>query len=151
MARRDSAPRRRAGRRFGYAVSVVVNLVLWYLVNVRPGWSAVPFLTDDLTQVLDLFNLSVLAGAAVAFASLFYDPPWFVAATDVGLALVSVVLSWRLLEVFPIDFSGLGYDLTTLARVLLVVGLVGSVLALIAGVVRFGREVYRAAGGAHTV
>ena len=45
-----------AGRRAGYAVAIAVNLVLLYLVNVAPGWQAVPFLTESTTEVLNSHN-----------------------------------------------------------------------------------------------
>ena len=41
-------------------VAMTVNLVLLFLVNVAPGWQAVPFLTET-TDVLLLVNLSMAA------------------------------------------------------------------------------------------
>ncbi|MBG0825186.1 hypothetical protein HS048_31330 [Planomonospora sp. ID91781] len=32
-----------AARRFGYSVAVIVDTVLLYMINVAPGWQAVPF------------------------------------------------------------------------------------------------------------
>lgn len=149
MAGRGERPSR-AARRVGYVVAAGVNIALWYLVNVRPGWQVVPFLTDDVTRVLGLFNLSLLAGAVANLAYVVFDALWFRAGVEVGLSLIGVLLAWQIFDVFPVDFTGLSYDLTTLARVLVIVGLVGSGIGLLATVVRFGREIYRAAGGAAT-
>lgn len=148
----DHEPKARAGRAtrvFGYLVAVGVNLLLLYLVNISPGWEVVPFLDDDgVPLVLGLFNLSLLANAAANLAYVVYDARWFKAALNVGLSMISVWLGIRVLEVFPVDFTGLSYDLTTLARVVFEVGLVGSVIGLVVALVTFAREVYRAAGGA---
>lgn len=149
MAGRGERPSR-AARRVGYVVAAGVNIALWYLVNVRPGWQVVPFLTDDVTRVLGLFNLSLLAEAVANLAYVVFDARWFRAGVEVGLSLIGVLLAWQIFDVFPVDFTGLSYDLTTLARVLVIVGLVGSGIGLLAAVVRFGREIYRAAGGAAT-
>jgi hypothetical protein len=55
------APARWA-RRFGYTLAVLINLAILYVINVFPGWDAVPFLTDATPRVLMLLNVSMLAG-----------------------------------------------------------------------------------------
>ena len=62
---RRGPPKPRPGptaRRSGYVVAAAVNAVLLYLVDVRPGWDAVPFLTADTTLVLGAVNASLVAG-----------------------------------------------------------------------------------------
>ncbi len=137
----------RAARRFGYVLAVVINLGVWFAVNVLPGWEVVPFLTDDFPQVLGLVNLSLLAAAAANITYVVADPPWYKAAWDVGLSLVGLLASLRFLEVFPVNFADQAYDLTTLVRVIAIVGAVGSGIGVVAALVRFGREVYRTVGG----
>ncbi len=139
--------RSRGARRLGYAVAVVVNLVLWYLVNVRPGWEVVPFLTDGVEQLLWLVNLSLLAGAVANLAYIVFDAPWFKAAGEVVLAIISLALSVTVFEVFPFDFTGLSYDLTTLARVVVALGVLGSAMGLAVSVVAFVRAVARGLSG----
>lgn len=146
----QSTPRRgpgRAARRLGYVIAALVNLGIWFAVNVWPGWEVVPFLTADFTEVLGLVNLSLLAGALANLTYVVADPRAYRAAWDVGLSLVGVLASARFLAVFPVDFTGLSYDLTTLVRVVAVIGVVGSAIGLVAALVRFGREIARMAGG----
>jgi hypothetical protein len=52
----------------GYAVTVVCDATLLYLVNVWPGWQVVSFPTDDTRQVL---------GLSTCRWSLAWSPTWF--------------------------------------------------------------------------
>jgi hypothetical protein len=75
----DTEGRKWAGRRAGYVVAAAINAVLLYLVNGRPGWDVLPFLTAGMTKVLPLINLSLVAGIAVNLVYLIRDPRWLVA------------------------------------------------------------------------
>src|SRR3712207_2441377 len=93
-------------RRTSYLVGAAVNAVVLYLVNVEPGWQAVPFLTEDTTQVLDMVNVTLCAGALAQLVYLFVDPPWFKTLGDLvttGIGLATLVLVFR---VFPFSFDG---------------------------------------------
>lgn len=128
-----------AARRFGYAVSVGINAVLLYATNVWPGWDALPFLTNDLAQVLGLINASILVNLAVNAVYLLRDPPWLKALGDILTLAVGIVAMVGLWQVFPFDFSGSAFDWTLVARILLGVGIVGSVLGILAAMVAFAR------------
>jgi len=55
-------------RKVGYLVGLVglvVNAILLYLVNERPGWRELSFLTERTTDVLPLINVSLLVSVAV--------------------------------------------------------------------------------------
>jgi hypothetical protein len=130
---------RPATRRLGYLLAIGLDVLVWYLVNVRPGWQSVPFLTDGVEQLLGLFNLSLLVSAIANAVYLVVDPPRLRALGDLVGAVISLVLSIRVYDVFPFDFTGLGYDLTTLARVVVVLGVIGSALAVLAALVALVR------------
>lgn len=133
-------PHPRAGpvaRRFGYAIEIAIDVVLLLLINRSPGWEAVPFLTADTEQVLGLVNASLAAGVVVNLLMLVADPAWLralgvVATTAVGLA--ALVAIW---QVWPVDLSWT-WDLA--ARLAVGAGIVGSVIGIVAAVVRFVRE-----------
>jgi|SRR5688572_18581791 hypothetical protein len=133
-------PRARPGpvaRRVGYAVAIAVDVVLLLLVNRSPGWAAVPFLTPDAAQVVGLVNAALVTGLVVDAVSLVTDPPWLralgeVATTAVGLA--ALVAIW---QVWPLDVT-LGWDM--LARLTVGIGIAGSVIGIVAAMVRFVRE-----------
>lgn len=119
-------------RRFGYTVAALVNVVLLYLINGRPGWAAVPFLTDRMSAVIALLNASIAAGVVVNLGCVVVDPPWLVAAGSVVTTGLGLVVLIRLWQVFPFDL-GAGGNVTI--RVLLALAVAGTVAGLVVQVV----------------
>jgi hypothetical protein len=107
VSRHRPAP---AARRFGYTVAAAVNVVLLYLINVRPGWDAVPFLAPDTTLVLGLVNASLIVGLVVDAVQIVHDPPWIVALGSVTTTAVGIAVLVRLWQVFPFDVAGATVD-----------------------------------------
>jgi len=136
----DTEGRKRGARRAGYVVAVAVNAVLLYLINGRPGWEALPFLTADMAKALPLINLSLVAGIAVNLVYVIRDPRWLVAAGGVVTTGVGLAALARLWQVFPFDFAA-GSPWVTIARVLLLLGMAGSVIGLVVQIVALGRAV----------
>src|SRR5690242_20164171 len=87
-------PRPPTARRTRYIVAAAVNVVLLFLVNVSPGWEAVPLLTGKMTLVLGLVNLSMVAGVIANHLFALYDARWFKALGDLlitGVGLAALV------------------------------------------------------------
>lgn len=140
-AARTAGPRPRsrptaADRRSGYVVSLLVDAALLYLVNVRPGWQAVPFLTPETLAVLDAVNLTLVVSLVASTIYLVADPPWLRALGDLVVAVVGLLALVALWRVFPFDLAGQAFDWALVARVLLVLGSVGTVIAILAALVR---------------
>jgi hypothetical protein len=119
-----------ASRRVGYAIAAAVNAVLLYLINVRPGWEVVPFLTGDMGAVLPLLNASLVVGIVANGTFLAYDAPWWKALGDLTTTCVGLVVLVRLWTVFPFAFTG-GFDWALVVRVLLVVAVAGTAIAVV--------------------
>ncbi len=119
---------KRSISRVGYAIAVVVNLVLLFIVSNLLAWGWVPFLTDDFEQLLPIVNLSfvVAAGANVAF--IFYNARWFRSVGQIVQSIVSLFVIVATLKVFPFDFSPYSIDWAMITRVGLV--LVGAVIGI---------------------
>ncbi|PVU82620.1 hypothetical protein DDP54_05960 [Cellulomonas sp. WB94] len=132
--RQDRAPA--PARKFGYLVGAVVNAVLLYLANVRPGWRELPFLTERMSDVLPLINLSLLVSVAANVLYLVFDPVWFRSLGQIAVAATGLVAALRTLQVFPFDFSPYEFDWATVARVVLVVAVVGSAISIVVELVR---------------
>lgn len=126
-----------AGRRFGYLVAIAINVVLIYLVNVSPGWASVSWLTPATTEIVPILNVSLTAGIVVNALFILADPPWFKALGDTVTCAVAVVVTGRLLQVFPFDFTAYSVDWATVVRVGLVVVLIAVALATVVNIVRF--------------
>jgi hypothetical protein len=126
-----STPTRRS-RRAGYVASVVVNLLLLIAINVRPGWSAVPFLTDATALVIPVVNLSLVAGTVANLIYAINDPPLVRSLGDCITTTIAFVVVVRLWQVFPFDVSD-GWQIVFRVG-LLVVGFgcaIGAVVCLI--------------------
>ncbi|MGW5718536.1 hypothetical protein ACWEVP_20370 [Amycolatopsis sp. NPDC003865] len=133
-------PRRPARTRLaGYFAGVVVNGVLLVLINGRPGWAVVPFLTPAFSSVVGVVDLALVAGAVTGFVHLWHDPEWLVALDGVVTTAAGLVALVRLWQVFPFDFGGSSFDWAAVARILLAAGFTGSVLGLAVGLVTLVR------------
>ncbi|KFF60885.1 hypothetical protein JF66_01990 [Cryobacterium sp. MLB-32] len=124
--RRDRA----AARRGGYGGAIVINGALLYAVNVWPGWQVLPFLTDDLQQLLPLVNLSLIVGMFTNAVYLIVDLPRVKAVGDLvtfGIGMAILVSLWR---VFPFAFP-IGFDSNFVVRILIVLSMVGCGIGII--------------------
>lgn len=139
---RSSKQRQPVGmRRFGYAVAIALNIAFIFVINEWPGWSSVPFLTDDTEVVIPILNAALVISIVVNAMYLIADPRWLRALGDAVTAAVSFIVIIVTLRVFPFDFSAYTFDWTLLVQVLLGVGLVGCLVGVIANLVTFVREV----------
>jgi hypothetical protein len=137
MAHPHSARRPSAGaRRTGYGLAIVFSMAMLVLLNVSPGWQAIPFLTSDTTQVLWLVNLSLAAGIAASLVYLAYDPPWLKSLGDLATTGIGLATAIRIWQVFPFDLSS-GWAAGV--RALLVVAIAGSCIALLVQIVTLAR------------
>jgi hypothetical protein len=137
MARTDGASRRSAGaRRAGYCLAIGFSTLLLVILNGWPGWQAIPFLTSDTGQVLWLVNLSLAAGIVANVVYLACDPPWVRSLGDLVTTGIGLAAAIRIWQVFPFDLSS-GWSAAV--RVLLVVAIAGSCIALVVQGVSFAR------------
>lgn len=123
----------------GYGISALVNLIVAWGINVWPGWDAVPFLTEGMTQVLPLVNLSLLVGFVTNVAYLVADPPWFKALGNMLTSGISVAVLVRTLRVFPFDFGESVATWDAITRGILIFLIAASTLGLLVQVVQFVR------------
>lgn len=124
-----------AGRRAGYAVALTVNAVLLFLINVTPGWSILPFLTTGMSTVLPWINASMVAGILANAVYLLVDIPLVKGIGDLLTEAVGLVAMIRLWQDFPFDFGAEPNAWATVVRVGLIVGIVGTVIAMIVSIV----------------
>ena len=125
-----------SARRSGYAASVVINIALLYIANNLLGWDLLAFLTEDFARLLWLINLSL---GATILANLFwivFDPTWFRSLAQIGLNLIALLVSIRMYQVFPFDFSGFEFDWTPIVRIVVVITMIGCALGAIVELVK---------------
>ena len=126
----------RSSRKVGYLVAVLVNVIMLVIVNIRPGWRELSFLTEDFAGILWLINLSMVFSAMVNLAYLWYDPDWFKSVCQVGISAIGLAASLRILQVFPLDFSAYSFNWSALTRLVLVLAIFGSAVSIVVELVR---------------
>ena len=134
---KETKPRQSvAARRVGYAISIAVNAVLIFLIYVEPGWRVLPFLTEDAVPSVALVVVSMIVTIAVNLVWIAYDPLWLRSLGDLVTTLVGIVVTARFLSVFPFSFSD-DAPWELVARVLLIVALVGASIGAVVHLVTF--------------
>lgn len=124
-----------AGRRFGYAVAILVGLAVLYGINVWPGWEIVPILTDGMTQVLGLLSASLVVGIIVNAINLIFDRTWLRAIGDLVTLCIGIVVLARLWAVFPFNFPDDGFDWALVVTILLGLAILGSAVGILVQIV----------------
>ncbi len=130
------------GRRTGYAVAVLVNLAILFLVINLLEWDVFPWLTDDFSTVVPWIGFSLMAAIALNLGYLFQDSQALKSSGQIALNLISIVVTSQVFRVFPFDFSQYSFNWDVVARLLLALAMVGAGIGVIAETVRLAsREV----------
>jgi len=130
-----------AARRTGYVFGIAFTGVFLYLINVWPGWQAVPFLDADVDQIIGLVNFSLVLGIVFNLVYLVYDPQWLKSCGDLvnaAIGLVVLVWSWN---TFPFTF-GEDSAWTLITRVLLALFIPVAGIACIVSLVTIVRAAF---------
>jgi hypothetical protein len=139
---------KRTGRRIGYVVTIACNVALLIVVNNILDWGWFPWLTEELDDVLPVVNASLVASIVVNAVYVGYEPPWFKAVAELGLLIISLIATVRILQVFPFDFSAYEFGWGTLTRWLLGLAIFGVCVAMIVRLVQLARALREPAGTA---
>jgi hypothetical protein len=124
-------------------VGALVNVVLLWLVNLQPGWQVLPFLTPAFTRTLGFVNASMVVSVIANVVYVIADPPWLRAVGDIAVTTVGAVAMVALWRVFPVAFPGQSFDWELVVRILLGLGLVGSVIAVVRALVEVSTRRWR--------
>lgn len=97
----------KTGRKFGYFVAAIINLVLLWVFRELPTWTNV--LNNQFTQnVLWVFNILFVATAVANVLYIFLDKVWFRAPMQLLLSVISFFAWFNLYQIWPFDFSMIG-------------------------------------------
>ena len=133
---RHAGPAATRANRLGYLVAVLANAAGLVVLHLWPGWEEIPVLTGNVRSVLGILDAALIVGIAVNVVQLLVKPSWVTAAGSLVTTAVSFAAMVRILQVFPFDLSD-GWS--TVVRLVLIVGIVGSavgILALLASLLR---------------
>lgn len=135
-----------AVRRLGYVVDALINVALLGLANIWPGWAAVPFLTAETLLVIGAVNAAIASNVVADVVYLISDPPWLRALGGMVTTTIGLLALVRIWQVFPFDFSGSSIDWSLVVRVVLIVAIVGSIIAIIVAFMKFISSVVARSG-----
>ncbi len=140
LLEREEVQRKRAARKFGYVVAIVVNLILMYVFNnlLRWDWRGFwgpsgvltwPIITPRWADILWALNLSISVSIFSYVLLLVYDPLWLRRLAEIIRNLFGILVLYTLYAVFPFD---LGYDMVDkIVRWALLLAILGTVLGTV--------------------
>lgn len=126
--------------RGGNVVSVLVNAAMMWGINIWPGWQVVPFLTPDMDRVLGIINASLTAGIVANLIFVVIRNRGIMALGNLVVLGIGLAATFRLWEVFPFDFGDGWSGWPVVVRVLLVLGIVGSIIGMVVEIVALFRS-----------
>ena len=126
--------------RGGNVGSALVNAAMLWGINIWPGWQVLPFLTSDMTRVLGIINASLTAGIVVNLVFVVIRNRGMMALANLVVLGIGLAAVLRLWEVFPFDFGYSWSGWPVVVRVLLVLGIAGSIIGALVEIVALFRS-----------
>jgi hypothetical protein len=116
-----------------YIAAIIFNLIFIYIANNLLDWD-VPFLTSDFTAVLWLINISLVLTIIFNIVFLAFNSARVRALLKMFLNMISFFVALTFYFIYPLDFSSVSYGdtLDLVAKILIIIGIVGSVIGTIA-------------------
>jgi hypothetical protein len=127
---------RRGARRVGYVVAAAVNLVLLWMVHQLLDWGWPSFLTPDFEELLPIISVSLAASVVANLVYVWDDRAVIKNLGDLVTSLIGLVGAVWTYRVFPFDLSD-GW--AGLARVVIVVGIIGTSIGALVALVKLAR------------
>jgi peptidoglycan biosynthesis protein MviN/MurJ (putative lipid II flippase) len=112
-------------------------------MNQLPVWKPF-FLRDSYAEVLWAINMSLIVQVVLNLVLVFFHPRFFHYLAQTVISMVSFISLLWIVRVFPLDFSSNpGAWLNLVIRIILIVGLVGTLIGGITHFVRFFQSLFR--------
>ena len=103
-----SRRRLRSDGRVSYLVGLAVYGGLLILIDVRPGWESLPFLTSAAEPIFGLLSLALIVSLIAQAAYVVDDSPRLRAIVTYVVSLIYLAVLGQAWNTFPFDFSFLG-------------------------------------------
>jgi hypothetical protein len=107
-------------RRGSYLAGALADVVLLVLINVSPGWRAVPVLTDAADAVVMVVDIALVVALLVNLLCLVRPRRPLTAVGDVVSTAAGLVALIRTVQVFPFAFTDPATDWATIVRLTLI-------------------------------
>lgn len=123
---------RRVGRQTGYGIAIAINVAALIVVLNILDWGWLPFLTDDFADVVPWVTFSLVASIAANLVYEFNDTGVVKSVGQILVNLITIAATAQVLSVFPFDFSSYSFDWAIVVRVVLILAIVGTGIAVLA-------------------
>jgi hypothetical protein len=133
-------------RRFSYLAGALLDVALLVLINVSPGWRAVPVLTGTAAEVVMAVDIALAVALVVNLVCLMRPQRAFTALGDVISTAAGLTALIRAVQVFPFAFPDSATDWATTVRLTLISIVVVVSIALLVQVVVLVRFVVTGRG-----
>jgi len=117
---------KKAARRFGYVLSIVINVAMLVIVQNLLEWGWPAFLTAEFAEVVPWISLSLVASIVANIIYQIDDSQIVKSVGQIAVNLISVWVTYTVLRVFPFDFSAYQFDYEVVTRVVLILAIVGA-------------------------
>jgi hypothetical protein len=127
-----------------YIAAVIFDIIFLVVVNKIPGWN-ISFITEAFPDILWAVNTSMAVSLAGNLILIFFHPRFLHHLFNAVFAIFGILATSVILSVFPFDFSVVVGDwLNILVRIILIVGIVGSAIAVVVHIVKTIGAIFRA-------
>ena len=122
-------------RRIGYAVAIIVMIIIIYLLRNAREWG-LTFLNDDFPKCLFYIELSIWANIVANALFILYDNKWFKHLVQVITSIFGAVSLIMIYVVFPFDIADATWIKWIKIGLLIVFGLtvIGTIVELVKGI-----------------
>jgi ABC-type polysaccharide/polyol phosphate export permease len=122
---------RQAGRRLGYGLAVIINLVMLIVVQNILDWGWLDFLTVEFAEVVPWISISLAASILVNLVYQVNDGPLIKSSGQLSSNLISIFVTFYVFQVFPFDFSSYDFNWGIVVRILLILAMVGAGIGML--------------------
>lgn len=117
-----------------YVGTIIINIIFIYLWRWLP--SKLPFLADSFAAILPLFYISFVASIAANILFIIHDGRFFKGIIKTALNLFGLAILFSLYYIFPFNFSAYSVNWDLILRILLIIGIVGTIIAIISELIK---------------
>lgn len=128
-----------AGRRFGYAAAIGINLLLVWVIGNLADWEVVAFLTAEFADLVPLIQLGLWVTIVANVVYFAYDRSFATRSARLVVDVVNLYVTFRVFDVFPFDFSAHAFNWGLVFRAILLIALVGTAVSAVVHLGQFIR------------
>lgn len=136
-------------RRFGYIVTIAINVVVLYVANNVVAWDWFPWLTSEFDEVVPYISVAILSSIVVNALYILFDGAWFKSIGETISLVLTLIANVQLLRVFPFDFSAYQWNWEATVRMVLILATIGMIAGIVAQLVTLVRAIVVGTDASH--